>query len=138
LRVRVRHGNVPGTGGLAMTDFIAGLPVIDSARPILERLDALGSAMSIANFLSNEGIAGYKESAVLCPLAVYLTRETGKEWVVGTDTVRASLYNDSPYPVIRPDIPIGVHVRQFIRLFDAGVYPDLVRDFAPDDYPVFV
>jgi hypothetical protein len=108
--------------------------VLDSARPVLARLESLGSASAIAAFLSNEGIVGDMESSFRCPIALYLLRETGTDWLVGSDTVRTVALNPAVY---QPDIPFGPNVRQFIVSFDHGAFPDLVRDWM-EDPPVFV
>jgi hypothetical protein len=87
---------------------------------VIDKLQALGSANQIAQFLSGEGITGVRTLLNSCPIANYLKRETGAEkvrvngfWAENEE--RLTMYRD------------GTPIPAFIARFDAGLYPELER-----------
>lgn len=96
----------------------AAAAVIEHMTP-LDYLAALGNTPGdVAYTLRQLGITGHKVEADRCPIASYLRDYAGIEWpAVGPGT-----FTDGSGFV--RGLPLAVS--QFVRMFDAGVYPDLI------------
>lgn len=95
-------------------------------RERLAFLESKGSATSIANYLSDHDFGGRRNQATSCPLANYLSDTVGVSVVVGSESCVAMVLRDADEA---PDHhALGEFTEQFVRLFDAGVYPDLDED----------
>lgn len=89
----------------------------------LKSLEEKQYPTTIANFLSDLRIVGKRHSAERCPIARYLTAEVGETVCVGNDSCAVMVLEPTETgPVYHK---LGPAVLQFIRMFDAGVYPDL-------------
>ena len=85
---------------------------------LVGKLEALGSGRQIADFFQREGVRGFRDDGVSCPVARYLRYETGS-WDVLACAVFVQLGHGAIY--LRDDSPIT----EFIVNFDAGAYPAL-------------
>ena len=96
-----------------------------------DKLTGLGSADAIADYFRTEQILGTRGSGVVCPVAVYLHRETGimprvgrsgwcpdARWVDEGEVDGVRIYGR----VFQPHAP---PVEAFIAAFDNGRYPEL-------------
>ena len=87
---------------------------------VTEALDQLGEMEpdEIAKFLLERGHKGARGASMLCPLALYLTSINGKVAVLS-----ATVCAGGEEPMLAP-LPISV--REFVRGFDDGRYPQLM------------
>lgn len=93
-----------------------------NAAEVQVTLNLLGSTpREVAATLENKGIKGYRRcSRGPCPVEVFLTEQFPEvAWSVGL-TVAVDLLNPS-------DVPLPPPVATFIRSFDNGRYPRLVK-----------
>lgn len=89
----------------------------------LQFLTSRGTATNIANYLSDHGHTGKKKDAGTCPLASYLSDKAKVAVYVGQDHCSPLIVENVADGLTFIDLP--EQAKQFIRLFDAGVYPDL-------------
>lgn len=118
-------------------------PTVDDIPPaktlteLLAKLEQLGSADAIAKFFYNEGVRGERNIASGCPIAKWLTVETGGEYSVNGASVcefptSKQLAGGRKEGVVAlPDA-----AREFIRNFDTGAYAHLaIGRTAPVPFP---
>jgi len=77
----------------------------------------------IVQKMTKEGIKGKRNNVYYCPLARYLSRETGKEVIVGRNSCK--FFGD------RDDASKCFHthaINAFINLVDSGNCPELLED----------
>lgn len=99
---------------------------------VIDKLQALGSAGQIAQFLEDQGITGRVKEAESCPVANYIARQTGCADALvdhlfityGCDT--ASNVNQISWVEIA-----GTPVGEFVADFDHGLFPKLNEDDSP-------
>lgn len=92
---------------------------------VIELLNSFPSQEAVAKFMKARGIKGEKRRTCLCPIAVFVTNETGQRasavprcdrWP--SDLVLDDNYDD-PYP-------LSDTISDFIESFDNGDFPDLI------------
>lgn len=83
-------------------------------------LDKLNAKNSLAAFFRAEGVKGHLNDPYSCPVASWLTRETGLDGVCVSHTVVTSRNSGDVF-----DVPH--HVSLFIQEFDECLHPDLER-----------
>lgn len=114
-------------------NLIAEIAMIDiGPMELLDKLAALGSAGQIRDFFVKEAIRG-DHNATSCPVAVYLRREAGVTYSVGTQALYAEVGLCRHHRC--PDIGAHTHakhlgklpapVREFIWKYDRQAYPEL-------------
>lgn len=87
---------------------------------VVQKLQDLQSPDRVAGFLDAAGVKGRRGGSTQCPIAKYVARETGLEYVsagpmgIGTD-YRYWVYFSSPYGP----------VQAFMENFDRNLYPEL-------------
>jgi len=89
-------------------------------RAVVRKLYAfdLPDSAAVATFLSSLGITGQLCSFSYCPIAVYLTRQTGRAmFTCGSVTYR--------WGWTGPSVELPQPWQNFIREFDEGAYPSL-------------
>jgi hypothetical protein len=88
---------------------------------ICEALDDLPKdADEIASAFEEAGITGYMVEARRCPLAKYVTQETGFTVGVAGETVVPEAY-------FQVAVFLPRQIRKFVDKFDDGEYPNLVE-----------
>lgn len=99
-----------------------------------DKLVGLGSADAIADYFRAEQILGMCGSGAVCPVAVYLRRETGITPRVGQSSwcpdARWVQDPNDPRVYEREFQPHEPPVAAFVVAFDDGRYPELVT-FSP-------
>lgn len=108
-----------------MSPYAPGI-VPNTTAAALDKIEALGSPAAIADYFERRGITGYRESSAKCPVAVYLTVETGNPHLVGPGCAtenRWETHRDQP----REFVNLGPNVVGFIRAYDAGEFVSLER-----------
>jgi hypothetical protein len=96
-----------------MTDLIA------TVTEALDKLAAHGSARKIANFLAAEQCAGHRNAGASCPVARYVTRNTGRTVYVDGESWFGGFDDADVHPV-------PGNVSAFVDRFDKGWYPELI------------
>ena len=84
---------------------------------LLDNLESLGSPNAIAEFLRLQGCRGRRGDAFKCPVATYITQNTGAQQLL----ISKPLWTTIAETGITPPT-----VGQFVAMFDGGDYPDLV------------
>lgn len=105
---------------LTLTQF-SGVDAEQIAAKVVE-LEALGEPGKIVDHLLHEGVFGVLGDARECPLAVYLQRATGEAVCVVSYAWHVHTRR-KPWPCG----PISGPLREFVRRFDQGCYPELTR-----------
>lgn len=82
------------------------------------------SGGEIAQFLKAQECKGYISEPNSCPIAVYLSKETGQPAFVSADCIYLNKASDPSY-LTEEEIPIAVE--DFIFRFDDGEYPELLK-----------
>lgn len=86
------------------------------------QLTEMGGLLEIKNFLYEQGIQGTKGSSHNCPIAKYVRGDSDLHvWIQGYNSIISGI--DPREEVLWSSIP----VRQFIRYFDAGLFPDMIE-----------
>lgn len=88
---------------------------------LLKRVEGFTTADEIGRFFFDEGIRGRQSQPDDCPFAKWIKVVTGKAYRVGSRWIAQP---DDPTELIAEFSPA---VRDFIRRFDAGCYPQLVQ-----------
>lgn len=88
----------------------------------LGKLYALGSPDQMAVYLEAEQITGRPGMTYSCPVAKYLTRETGQAMSAGAMYAFPSTNTDHAM------VKMPRMVREFIARFDARSYPRLIEE----------
>ncbi|HEY8341445.1 MAG TPA: hypothetical protein VIK75_00340 [Calditerricola sp.] len=99
-------------------------------RRALRRLARL-SPKRIARLLAQEGIKGHPGWSHRCAIARYLSREAGCEVLVDfvdEDELVCIVDEDYNWPL---QIKAPESVKEFVKLFDDGAFPELVGDPEP-------
>lgn len=90
-----------------------------SLRAAMDELPT-ASAGQVATFLLGRGVVGVRRDVDRCPLAAYLTARTGRS-VITCDVI--AHYDDQ----LEDDhVLLPYVVGHFVRLFDDGVFPELI------------
>lgn len=97
------------------------IPALPTVGETINKLAALGSSRQIALYLEEQQCAGHRNLAQSCPLARYVSRETGEVVRVGGLICEY----DAAFGVALAFLPDGV--REFVKDFDHGRYPNLIK-----------
>jgi hypothetical protein len=82
-----------------------------------EAVDALPTTVAeVTRFFVEHNIRGVQSEAMLCPLAMYLSAETGQTVVVGLSLAWPKFYKDDP-------VELPAHLLGFIEQFDGDILP---------------
>lgn len=87
------------------------------------KLSAFETADEIAEFLKEQEILAYKQKVFLCAMSKWMSKETGLH--VGTVGATIAVVTDG---VILEEKILTEAMKDFVRLFDQGKYPDITRD----------
>lgn len=110
-------------------------------REAVRRLEELGSAEAIAQFLREQGIKGYRRAMMDCPLARYLKREADADVIVDYTKDEEAVvirlveydgedeYGEPVYQEISSFLA-PAPVRDFVRRFDNGDFADLAMPWS--------
>lgn len=92
-----------------------------NVRDHVDQLNAFADADSIKEFLAMMGYKGYRQDEYSCPIANFIRSKAGNSVVV-EDTIQV-WKEDMAIP--DAEFEISTAVREFIRNFDSGFYPEL-------------
>jgi len=113
--------------------LLKGNGVMDIAKTatVLAELQNLGTADNVAQRLREAGVKGLQGANFSCPITRYLDQSapgnrhsTAGSWIRLLDAYPGESLGDQDH---RFPLAEGSPVREFVRLFDAGLFSDLVE-----------
>lgn len=114
----------------------ADVVVLRKALSALNELESCATGQDVANRLIEDNVRGYRQSSCNCPLATYLRRHSGANYVMVWWTkvgLAISLHRVGGRQPQRLTLGNGV-VSMFVREFDAGSYRALDAICTPGGY----